>query len=236
MKTAAFALAAFAVLSQPAAAATRSFGVHGFDRIRLDGDYQVSVVNGVAPFARATGSARALDMVSVTVEGRTLVVRTNRSASWGSYPGDNAGPVTIEVGTHELSAVFVNGAGALAIDRAEGLKFDVSAQGAGMVSIEQVEVDQFGLALAGASSARLAGNVGKATVVVRGTSSLDGEALAAKDAVIGAQGPAIVKLTASRTAKVDAAGVASVTLFGTPSCTITTKGSASVNGCKNSRY
>ncbi|MEO5578602.1 MAG: DUF2807 domain-containing protein, partial [Sphingomicrobium sp.] len=98
--------------------------------------------------------------------------------------------------------------------------------------IAQVEVDQFQLGLAGAASARLAGKALKMTAIVRGTSSLDGEALSVKDAVIGAQGPAIVKLTATQTAKVDAIGVAAVTLIGRPSCIVTTKGSASVSGCR----
>ena len=88
--------------------------------------------------------------------------------------------------------------------------------------------------MAGAASARLAGKAGKITAMVRGMSGLDAEALVAKDAVIGAQGPAIVKLTVTQTAKVDAAGVASVTLGGRPACTVKVKGSASVNGCKQS--
>lgn len=236
MKTAALALVGLAAFSQPASAATRNYGVSGFDRIRLDGDYKVTVTNGVAPFARATGSPRGLDLVSVKVEGRTLVVKTSRSANWGGFATDDVGPVTIEVGTHELSAVYVNGAGALAINRADGLKFDISAQGAGMVAIDKLEVDQLGLSLAGSSTARLGGKVGKATIVARGSSALDGETLSVKDVVVGAQGPTTIKLTATGTAKVDAAGVASVTLGGKPSCTTTTQGSASVSGCKQARW
>lgn len=226
-------LAGLLLASAPATAADRNFGVSGFDRVRVDGDYKVNLTVGVAPFARASGSARALDPVDVVVEGNTLIVRSNRSASWGGYPGESAGPVEINIGTHELSAAFVNGAGSLNINRVRGLKFEVSAQGAGSVSIGQVDVDQFSLGLAGAASARLAGKALKLTAMIRGTSSLDGEALIVKDAVIGATGPAIVKLTATQTAKVDAIGVASVSLVGSPACTVTTKGSASVSGCRS---
>ena len=216
----------------PATAADRNFGVSGFDRIRVDGDYKVTLTVGVAPFARARGSMRALDPVVVVVEGRTLIVRSNRSASWGGYPSESAGPVEVLVGTHELTAAFVNGAGSLAINKVRGLKFEASAQGAGAIAIDRVEVDIFQLGLAGAASAKLAGKVGKLTAQVRGSSALDGEGLVVKDAVIGAQGPAIVKLTATGTAKVDAQGVAAVTLGGKPSCIVKTKGSASVSGCR----
>jgi len=228
------ALVALGVIVQPAmaAAASRNYGVSGFDRIRLDGDYRVTVTNGVAPFARASGDPRGLDMVSLKVEGRTLVIRSSRSAGWGGYAGESAGPVEISIGTHELTALFLNGAGALNVNRIEGLKFDIAAQGAGMISVEQVDVDQLSVALAGATSARLGGRTGKTTAIVRGMSLLDAEAMTAKDAVIGAEGPAIVKLTATETAKVDAAGVGSITLSGRPSCILKTKGSVSVSGCK----
>lgn len=226
-------LAAFLLSGASAAtAADRNFGVSGFDRIRVDGDYKVVLTVGAPPFARATGSMRALDPVDIIVEGRTLVVRTKSSAAWGGYPGESAGPVEVSVGTHELSAAFVNGAGSLSINKVRGLKFEASAQGAGAIAIDKVEVDQLQLALAGAASARLSGTAIKLTATVRGSSSLDGEALVVKDAVIGAQGPAIVKLTATGTAKVDALGVAAVSLTGKPSCVVTTKGSASVSGCR----
>ncbi|MEO7814518.1 MAG: DUF2807 domain-containing protein [Sphingomicrobium sp.] len=225
-------LLALLATSAPAVAADRNFGVPGFDRVRVDGDYKVNLTVGVAPFARASGSARALDPVDVVVEGRTLVVRAHRSASWGGYPGESAGPVEINIGTHELTAAYVNGAGSLAINQVRGLKFEASAQGAGSIAIAHVEVDQLQLGLAGAASARLAGKALKLTVIVRGTSTLDAEGLVTKDAIIGAQGPAIVKLTTTETAKVDAIGVASVSLIGKPSCIVTTKGSASVSGCR----
>ena len=78
-------LAAFLVSAASAAtAADRNFGVSGFDRIRVDGAYKVVLTVGAPPFARATGSTRALDPVDIIVEGRTLVIHPNRSA-WGGY-------------------------------------------------------------------------------------------------------------------------------------------------------
>lgn len=228
-------LAAAFALAAPAAAAERNFGVSGFDRVRLDGDYRVTLTTGVAPFAKASGDARAIDMVSMRVEGRTLVVRAAQSGNWGGYPGAQKGPISIAIGTHDLTAAQVNGAGSLAINRVEGLKFEASAMGAGLLAIGEVEVDQFALALSGSASARLAGKIGKLTTMARGTAVLDAEQLSVKDAVILAEGPATVRLTATQTAKVTAAGVGSVALSGNPSCTLTVRGSASVSGCKESR-
>ena len=107
--------------AHPADAADRNFGVSGFDRVRVDGPYKVRLITGVASFATARGSAAALDSVAMDVQGRTLIVRSNRS-SWGGYPGEATGPVEITIGTHELTAAYVNGAGSLAIDKVRGCR------------------------------------------------------------------------------------------------------------------
>ncbi len=226
-------LAAGALASAPAQATqpTRNYSVQSFDRIRLDGPYKVRLVTGVAPFARASGATAALDSVAITVQGRTLIISRNRS-TWGGYPGQPAGAVEIQVGTHELGTAWLNGAGSLTIDRVRGLSFDLSVQGAGAASIARVEVDQLKVGLAGAGSATLAGRAPKMTALVRGASLLDASALMVKDVTLGAEGPAIVKLNAVSSANIQIAGTASVEIIGNPACTIKATGSATVSGCR----
>jgi hypothetical protein len=214
----------------PAGAATRNFGVSGFEKVRVDGPFKVRLSTGVAPFAQASGSAAALERVSLEVRGNTLVVQTSAS-SWGGYPGQQAGPVEISIGTHELSSAWVNGSGSLAIDRARGLKFDLSVQGSGAAAIEQVDVDQLSVNIVGTGSVVLAGRTGKLTALVRGVSSLDAARLATKDATIGAEGAATVSASVANAITVDGSGPATDTLAGAPSCTLRLHGSASVSGC-----
>ncbi|HJU76965.1 MAG TPA: DUF2807 domain-containing protein, partial [Sphingomicrobium sp.] len=178
--------------SASAPAATRNFGINSFDKIRVDGPFKVQVKTGVAPFAKASGSTEALDRVAIDVQGRTLVVHPNRS-SWGGYPGKDPGPVEIHIGTHELTAAWLNGSGGLEIDKVRGLTLGLSAQGSGAVAIAKVEVDQLNVGLAGNASATVSGKAGKLTAVIRGISSLDAAALVTKNASIGAEGAATVK-------------------------------------------
>lgn len=218
-------------LAAPASAATRNFGVSGFDRIRVDGPFKVSLRTGTAPFARATGSQAGIDSVVVEVQGRTLVIRHNRSA-WGGYPGAMKGPVEIAVGTHELSGAWLNGAGSLAIDRVRGLGFELSVQGAGSAAIGLAAVDQLRVTLFGPASASLAGAAAQLNAVVRGAGALDASRLAVKDATIGAEGNVTVSAAVSNAARIQAQGAAAVTLTGRPACTIRALGSASVSGCR----
>lgn len=231
-------LALIALASLPAVAAApttkRNFAVTGFDRVRIDGPYQVQLRTNVAPYARASGTQASIDGLSVQVQGRTLVVRSG-SGGWGGYPGEGRGPVTIEVGTHELVAAYVNGAGSLDIDKVRGLSFSVDINGPGMARIEAADVDQLKVGITGAGTARLAGQAKNLTAIVRGTSSFEADGLEATDAVIGAEGPSIVRVAVRNSAKVDATGLASVTLSGNPACSVKAQGSANVVGCKGPR-
>lgn len=221
---------ALSAVASPAGAATRNFGITGFEKVRIEGPYRIVLTTGVAPFARATGSAAALDKVAIEVRGNTLVVHNSRS-SWGGFSSANTGPVEIMLGTHDLRSVWLNGSGTIAIDRVKGLSFDLSVQGSGVGSIGKVDVDQLSLNLGGTTSATLAGKAAKMTAVVRGNSSLDASALRVSDAVLGAEGAATVKADVRKAIKIDGSGPATVTLGGKPACTLRVSGSVSVSGC-----
>ena len=226
-------LLALAVTAAPAAAETRNFGVSGFDKVRVDGPFKVRLTTGVAPFAQATGSARAIDRVAVDVRGQTLIVHTNQS-SWGGYSGEGVGPVEIAIGTHDLSAAWLNGSGSLDINAVKGLSFDLSVQGSGGAAIAETDVDQLRVNVNGTANASLGGRAGKMTAIVRGISSLDAAGLTVKDATIGAQGAATVKAEVTNAVTIDGTGPATITLTGDPACTIRASESASISGCKSS--
>jgi hypothetical protein len=218
-------------IAGPTAAATRNFGITSFEKVRVDGPFSVTLKTGVAPFARASGSAAALERVAINVEGDTLVIHSNVS-SWGGYPGQDNGPIEVAVGTHDLSAAWLNGAGTLSIDRVEGLKFGLSVQGSGAGEIGNADVDQLDVSVMGTAAARVAGKAAKVTAVIRGISTLDAASLASKDASLGAEGAATISANVSDTVTVDATGPATVRLSGGAACTLRVSGSANVSGCR----
>lgn len=231
MRTFLLIAAALAAVASPVSAATRNFGITSFEKVRVDGPFRVTLATGVASFARATGSPAAIDRVAIEVRGNTLVVHNNLG-SWGGYPGKDAGPVEITLGTHDLTAAWLNGSGTIAIDKVKGLSFDLAVQGSGAGEIGRVDVDQLNLSIVGTASARLAGQAMRLTAVVRGISMLDASALASKDATIGADGAATIAANVGNSVKVDATGPATIRLTGRPACTLRVTGSASVSGCR----
>jgi hypothetical protein len=217
----------------PAAGAERRYPVTDFDRVQLDGPFQVTLRTGAPSSARALGSQAALDRVSLEVRDRTLRIRTNRSA-WGGNPRDAAGPVTIELSTRDLNAASVIGSGSLAIDRARGLKVDLSVGGSGRLSAAAVDADNLLVGLAGSGRITIGGRAKQLRATVQGTGDFDGSALKADDAVLDAQTAGTIAFSAVRTAKVTATGPGDIAIGGSASCTVDARGTGAVS-CGRSR-
>lgn len=215
----------------PAAAETRNFAVSGFDRVRIEGPYKVKLVTGVAPFAKASGSAAALQRLAVRVDGRTLIIQSNQS-SWGGYPGKDSGPVEITVGTHELTTAILVGAGSLAIDKIKAFEFALTLQGGGLAAINQTDVDRLTVAVSGTGSAILNGKARQLAAIVRGMASIQAPNLAVKNATIAVEGAGSVAARVSDSVKVTGSGSGTIALNGNPACTLKVNGAGSVTGCR----
>ena len=215
----------------PAAAETRNFGVSGFDRVRIEGPYKVKLATAVAPFARASGSAAALQRLVVRVDGRTLIIQSNQS-SWGGYPGKDSGPVEVTVGTHELTTAILVGAGSLAIDKVKAFEFALTVQGAGLAGIGQTDVDRLNLAISGTGSAILSGKARQLAAIVRGLASIQAANLSVTNATIAVEGAGSVAVRVSGSVKVTGSGSGTIALDGNPACTLKVNGAGSVTGCR----
>ena len=228
-----FILALFFIIvaASPLAAAQRNYSVTDFTRVKVEGPYAVTLATNVAPFARATGSQRALDRVSVRVEGRTLIIRVDRSA-WGGVPEEQPGPVTISVGTHGLEQATVIGGGSLAIDRVRGLEFSLASYGSGAASIGEVAVDRLRLSAQGSGSMKAAGSTKQLIATLNGPGLLDASGLNAKDATLSARGPASIRAKVTNNAKIAATGTATISIEGGAACENKVTGSAIVTGCR----
>lgn len=219
-------LAALA-LAAPASAAERRYTVTDFDRVKVDGPFQVKLVTGKASAAVATGSSQAIDQVSIEVQGRTLRVKPNLSA-WGGYPGEGPGPVSIELSTHDLRGATVQGSGSILIDKASAMRFDASVSGSGRVGVGSVEADRLMLSLIGSGRIEMGGKAKKLHASIHGAGDLDAKALTTEDAVIGADTSGEIAVGVRRSAKVTATGAGNVEIVGDPACTVDAKGSGRV--------
>lgn len=225
-RTLPLALLAFAAAA-PAGAAERRYSVTDFDRVQVDGPYRVTLKTGLASHARAEGSQQALDHLSVEVQGGILRVRRNRSA-WGGYPGEGAGPVTVELTTRDLRTAAVVGSGSLEVDKVRGLRVDLSVSGNGRLSVGAVESDNLLVGLLGGGRIALAGRTKQLRATVQGSGDLAASGLRADDAQITSDTAGNVAVAVARTAKVTATGPGDVEIIGSPTCNLEAKGSGQI--------
>ncbi|API60662.1 hypothetical protein BSL82_16320 [Tardibacter chloracetimidivorans] len=216
--------AAALVLAGQAHAAGRSFSVTGFDKLRVEGPYTVDVRTGAGSSARASGDLRALDRLSVTVQGRTLIVRPDRSG-WTGWPGERpGGEVTLSISTPSLSSAALNGSGSVSIDRMAGSRIDLWVSGSGNASVAEIEADRLDLSLSGSGKVVLAGKAAQARVTVLGAGNVDAHGLTVADADVTMAGAGDVTLSATRRATVKAEGAGNVTIGGSPACAVAGRG------------
>jgi len=227
MRTLPLAFALAATLSAPVAAATRTYSVTGFEKIRVEGPYAVTLKVGTGGSAVATGDQRAIDRLRVEVQNRTLIVRTDRQA-WGGWDKDNAGKVALSVTTPTLTAAVLAGSGSIAINRAKAQRFDLAVSGSGSASIDALETDRAFLSLVGTGTLTVAGKASQTRASLQGSGTIDGAKLAADDLDLSVTGSGDAAFAARRTAKVASAGSGDVTVAGTAACTVTSAGSGQV--------
>ncbi len=225
-RTLPLALLAF-VAASAAGAAERNYSVTDFDRVQVDGPYQVTVTTGGASAARAEGSPEALERISVEVIGSTLRVRANRSG-WGGYPGERTGPVRIALTTRELRAAAVVGSASLDVDRIRGLRADLSVNGGGRLAVAGVDSDNLVVGLLGGGLITLAGRARQLKATVQGSGDLAASGLSVDDAQIAADTAGSVTVAVARTVKLNASGSGDVEIIGNPSCTFEGQGTGNI--------
>lgn len=220
------ALAALAVTAS-ANASERRYSVTSFDRIRVDGPFDVRVKTGSAPSAQAEGDPAALDALTLTVEGQTLIVRRQQAVS---STRDFAPPrlLTITLGTPVLRGVNVNAGGRLAVDRMVAQRIDLSINGSGLLGVTAIETDQLNAAVTGAGTMTLAGKAGRARYLITGPGSYEATGLVANDLFVTAAGTGDVRVAARYTADIVSSGLGTVSVAGTPACRVRATGGGAV--------
>ncbi len=220
------ALALVAVLvATPAAAAQRGFSVTDFDRVRVVGGVDVSIVKGRATTARAEGARDSIEALTVEVIDRELVVRI--TARTGASGADLTPPlVTITVPT--LSRIRVMGNGSVNVAEIVGANGNVSLSGNGVLSIGRIAVDRGSISLAGAGTIRAAGTAKLLTASVLGTGNVDAAGLSVADLTLNSSTSGSVAIGATRSAKVIASGAGDVRVGGKAACTVRNAGSGTV--------
>lgn len=204
----------------PAGAADRQVFVSSFERLRLEGPYQVSVATGRSPGARISGDAAALERVEVRLDGTTLVVRPAIGRWQDAPPSAGGTPIRITLATPTLNAASVVGGGTITIAADRGARIDLAVTGGGTIALTGAQVDQANATLIGSGRIALAGRAARARLLLNGPGRIDAGALETGEVTVRVDGPGEVGANARYLATVTNIGLGRVAVAGAPRCVV----------------
>lgn len=216
-------LAIIACIATPALAAERTYSVGSYDRLRVDGPFEVHVTAGGSPRASAKGSDAILSRLDLKVEGTTLAVRLG-PGGWGELPRSAASqaPVVVTLSTPQLHSILLTAGAQVKASKIDAQRLDLNVNGTGSLAVDGVQADQLSAMLVGTGSIRLAGRANRAHLSSSGAGLIDAAALSAGDLTVRVDGTGETRANARFTAQVTTTGLGKVTVLGSPKCTVKT--------------
>lgn len=207
--------------ADPAAAAERAIAIPSFDRIRIDGPFDVRLTTRATPGVTVSGDPRMLESVAVRVEGGTLIVRAG-NAGWGERPRARGLPNPIvTVRTRDLRGAGVAGGGTLRITGpVTASRVDLSITGSGTLDAPALAAGDLVMTLIGDGQATLAGTARTARLLGNGSGRIAAAGLTAGDAVVRTEGAVAVTVTARYTATANSTGLGAIDILGKPDCKV----------------
>ncbi len=202
----------------------RTYAAADFDTIDLRGSDDVDVAVGSGFSVRAEGDSDVLDRLRITRTGSTL--RIDRKPDSGWHWGGGSAKVMITM--PRIAAVNVAGSGDVAVDRAEGARFDGSLAGSGGLKVAAMQVDETRLRISGSGDIEAKGSAGRLDISIAGSGNLDAADLQTKSAKISVAGSGNVRASLDGEGDVRIAGSGDVDLGKAARCTIHAAGSGTV--------
>lgn len=202
----------------------RHYAASGFDEVGLGAPADVEVRIGSGYSIVATGTPSAFDKLKVVLDGHGLNIETRRGTHWAA--GDR---MHFVVTMPRIAAANIGGSGSIAIDRAEGNRFDGNVGGSGNIDVHALHVQQAHFAIGGSGTIKAAGAADRLDVSIGGSGGVQAGPLVAQTAAISVAGSGGVHATVRRSADVSIVGSGDVTLAGGAKCNVTKMGSGSVH-------
>ena len=207
-------------LAAAAPADERSYMLTGFDRLRVEGPFEIEVAPG-SPRAAASGDRRTLDQLSIRVDAGTLMI--NSGAGGTARP---EGTFRIRVSAPALRMATVTDGAKVRIAALRADRLDLSVNAGSSPDVASLSTTELRATLTGESAMTLAGTATRLRVRNLGTGSSGAPLLIAEDADLVTQGDRGIRVHVRYTAHATALGDGAILITGQPRCT--TKGSGPI--------
>ena len=211
---------ALAFLALPASAADRTYTITSFDRVRVEGPFDVQLTVGNAgASARASGDSDTLANLDIEVQGTTLVVRKGTSG-WGERgKPDGPAPVITLVTSNLRTATVIGGGKLVAKGSIRSQRLDFQVSGAGSIDAQGIDSDELSVTVIGAGNVALAGRSNRARMLTNGPGTIMAIPLIAGNLLVRLDGPGETQASARFTADLTSTGLGRIVVAGGAKCT-----------------
>jgi hypothetical protein len=210
--------AVFLLFAGPAWAAERAVGIGTFDRIRIDGAFDVRITTGKSPRATLSGDSRALEFVDLRVDGTTLTLR--RRSDDVATSRTAASPVVVTLSAQTLQSAAMLGGGRLTIAGMRTTRADLSIAGTGTIAVQGMDAQQANASVVGGGTITLTGRALQARLSTNGPGAIDASRLVSDILVVRLDGPGETLAQARYVATVSTTGLGRVVVTGNAKCTV----------------
>jgi len=206
--------------AMPAQAAERVWNIASFDRVRVDGPFEVRIATGSSPRATASAADPALlERLRLDVQGTTLSLRLDRGT--GDYAARGSDAATVfTLSTPALSGVTLLSGAKVLVTRMAATRVDLGVTGTGTLSVDEASAEQVNATVIGSGTISVGGRAGKARLVTNGPGTIDAAALSAGELFVSLDGSGETRATARYAAEVTSTGMGRVSVAGNPKCTV----------------
>ncbi|WAC22482.1 GIN domain-containing protein [Blastomonas sp. SL216] len=227
------AVAAASVLWPNAvSAAERRYTLANFDKVRIEGDVAVEITSDAAPRAIASGDSRALEALTVEVQGGTLLIRRARTNAPVERRARRTTPDAlplVRVGARSVQALTLRGHGSARLDRLVGAKPSATVDGNGSAEIGAVKAEALAVTVTGSGSLKIAGDADTARTMMLGDGLFDAKGLKLSALDFTSEGPVRARMLVNGPARIVANGDAEISVRGKAACTVRQTGNGRID-------
>lgn len=216
------AVALALMLPGTVSAAERRLSVTSFDTVRIEGDVAVEIVSDAAPGAVAIGEPRALDTLSIRIQGNALLVRRTPTNAPIEQRAKRIAPDAVplvRISARSVESLSLRGHGSARLDRLAGSKPSARVDGDGSVEIGGVKADALSVTVTGGGSLKIAGTAASGRAMMMGDGLLEASGLTLASLDFTGEGPVRARLKVDGPARIVANGDSQIIVGGHPTCT-----------------
>jgi Putative auto-transporter adhesin, head GIN domain len=205
----------------------RSFAFSNFDAVALQGPDTVKIVEGAAFSVVATGPAKTLEKIEISLKDGALKIDRKRQSGMSWYSNEGKG-VLVTVTMPSIKSASIGGSGDMDVDTPVTGDFEGAIGGSGDMRIAKVSGKSIDLSIGGSGNIQAKGVADTGDFSIAGSGNIDASGLMLATVAASIAGSGDIRAAARGKASASIVGSGDIVVTGTKDCSISKVGSGAV--------